>query len=942
MITFYIDTRVGDDTHGDGSAARPFKTLTHTLPLLEPGNEIAINDALIGNNDDFIHNEPTTVELIGLRDINIRFLKGLGKSSTSVVWKPSTVNSRCASLYMENCSGIKIDGAVFMSTSPLVTHTSAVKIVNCRDITVSNCRIHSGWTVDNSCNIGGELFSASNSTVIFTHCGFNQLNNSYTDHLDLIGVDGSGEYGLYSIYAKNLTSNNGMFRAVHVGPETRKVTIDGLLAYNLQSDLIDHAIGLDIESDESQVEFLLNAGQFSKVDIGVRVSNIPNGKVSKRIKHCTFYKTSKAVVADDSFLEVYSCAIHSTPTFTHEYPPGHVLTFNTYGVFAKNYSNVSVLNTILTGLNTALYAEEHSRITAEYLVWNNCLDLKSQVLNSEINAVQYVRRVDPKYVSIDFSVYGQFSLSDESPCIDSGKRYGDPFLGLAPDIGALERSRSLRIDDLPALVARSSRYIDKVPLTNIDIEGMIVQGLDTYDPEVQAGREGSAIKDIAVKPLTGLLSPYTTELEYIRDGLSFANIDRLSEDAADALASNLFVTRRTGDIASGIVRLYFEAPKATVIPAETEFNGTNLKFYSRQEVTVSAEEMSLNYDNGMYYIDTIAEAQIQGTQYNIPARSITSATTPLPEGVVAILNPYPFVGGENKETNLALKERTATAITVRDLVTKKGIIYVLPDVYKFITEVCPIGFRDPEMLRDEILGYHIGGKVDIYIKTAVLAEDSKVIAVAPRVIKLNSAEFGNVPIIQVTRLELLDPLTEDSLEIDIPLNKWTLLVNNPATRFSVLEDNQIELHPDYIGATIRIHYKWVPEIEALQDWVEESDNRVVCADLLVKHFTPCFIDFSIAYYAPQEYPEMATMIKLLVERVKSTKPLQESDIIDLCYELGVTYIVTPFTMRAEYHPVTGIVEVWESDTEISINRTGHLIPNNITCRYLGVDPKDNS
>lgn len=940
MISYYVDVRVGDDVHGDGTAARPFKTISRVVSELTPGDEIVINDVVIGNNEEFIYEEPGTLVLTGLLNINIRFLKGLGKSRSSVVLKPATVGVTASSVYIENCSNIKIDGATFLSTSPLVPHTSAVKIKNSSDISITNCEIHKDWTVDNSVNTDGELFSAYNSTVTFSKCGFNRLNNSYTNSLSLIGVDGAGEYSLYSIYAKNLTSNNGIFRAVHAKAETRKILIDGLLVNFAQSDLVDHSIGFDVESDDSQIDFLLNAGQFANLGIGIRAINIPNGKASKRIKHCTFYKTSKAIVAYNSFIEAYSCSIHSTAKFSHEYPPGHVNIYSSYGVFAQYYSNVLLVNTILTGLATALYAEEHSHIEAEYIVWNLCDNLKEWNTAASVTAVQYVRRVDPVYENLSEYTYGNFSLANNSPCIDSGKKYGDLFLGLAPDIGAMERSRTLRVDDLPALIARSSRYMTKVPLTNIDVEGMIVQGLDTYDPAVQAGREGSAVKDIAVKPLIGLLTPYTTELELIRDNMSFNNIETMTDDAADALASNLFVYRKAGDVASGIVRLYFEEPKSAVIPAEAEFGGASLKFYSRQEISISSEEMSLNYENGMYYVDVIVEAQAEGTEYNIAARTITTATTPLPSGVVAILNPYPFVGGENRESNQELKDRVATAITVRDLVTKKGITYVIPDTFPFVREIRPIGFRDPEMLRDEILGYHIGGKVDMYIKTAVLAEDSRIIEAAPQIIKINSAEFGNVPIVQITRLELLDPMTLDSLELDIPSNKWSLVVNNPATRFSILEDNQIELHPDYIGTTVKIHYKWVPEIDALQDWVENSDNRVVCADLLVKHFMPCFVDFSVAYYGPEEYPEMETMFRKLIEDLDSTKPLQASDLITICYDLGATYVVTPFTIRAELHNTDGTIVITESDTEIVTERTAHFLPNKITCQYLGVDPND--
>ena len=140
--------------------------------------------------------------------------------------------------------------------------------------------------------------------------------------------------------------------------------------------------------------------------------------------------------------------------------------------------------------------------------------------------------------------------------------------------------------------------------------------------------------------------------------------------------------------------------------------------------------MSLNYDNGLYYMDIPAAAGAEGVLYNIQAGEITKSTMSLPSGVVSVTNPSQFLGGNTSESNTELYNRVKMAITTRDLVTKRSIAYVLTEQFASIKDIVSIGFGDPEMLRDTVMGYHIGGKVDTYIKSGNITTGSMVIEYA--------------------------------------------------------------------------------------------------------------------------------------------------------------------------------------------------------------------
>ena len=88
-----------------------------------------------------------------------------------------------------------------------VAASAAIRVLNSTDVVVSKCIIHSAWQVDNSAI--GELISAYNSVMTVSGCSSDGLNNSYSNYLAFISVDGAGEYNLFTNTFQNLHSNNG-------------------------------------------------------------------------------------------------------------------------------------------------------------------------------------------------------------------------------------------------------------------------------------------------------------------------------------------------------------------------------------------------------------------------------------------------------------------------------------------------------------------------------------------------------------------------------------------------------------------------------------------------------------------------------------------------------------------------------------------------------------
>lgn len=935
-MNIYVDVIHGDNQNGDGTAGNPYRTLSFVAAVAGDGDEIRVN-----NPDTRTVFQDTPVVFEGRTNLTLRFLTTSSEPYSRAVWEPINVGTSDSIVSFSECTDCRLVGANFTSCkdkSGVILH--AVKAESCNKFSIGGCHIDSSWAVANAPEGSiGSMFlldgcvKSSVSSVIAS-----SLHNSFNTNYDIIALKGNADYEVFSCEFKDIQANNYRLNAIHIYPDVKKVTIDGFLAHVLTDDIDGNAVGIYVEGEDDYVpSFVFNSCQLSKSHIGIEVRGIKATSEEHKITHSTFYKCRTGIRVVDSNIDIYSCSISAGgTTYTYEYPPGTFVTNRTGGIRTTGSANVNVVNTLVTDCHYAFYAAGTSIISLDHIIWYSCEELSGTLSGGQVNVVEYVRASNPEYEGLHDYPWGNFMISGTSPCIDAGRTYGEEYLGAAPDVGAYERSRTIQATDLPSLLHRASRTSRFIPMTNIDIEGMIRRGLETCDPSMNIGREGSAVLDIAVKPLAGLLKPFVTELEEMKKNLSFANLAELSNDAADALAANLFVNRRAGSYASGVVRLYFNDPQEVMVPADIEFvTNANLKFYTTIGTYITAEEMSLNYENGLYYMDIPAVAGAEGILYNIRSGEITKSTMSLPSGVVSVTNPTQFTGGSTSESNAELYERIKMAITTRDLVTKRSIAYVLTEQFSSIKDIVSVGFGDPEMLRDTVMGYHIGGKVDTYIKSGNITKGSMVVEDAAENTPINGITWGDIPVLRIISIELIDKLTQDTTGIYLPKNKWRLQSESANTRFSTYEALNLHIDPAYVGQTLQVNYEYVPEMADIQRFVLDDANRVICTDILIKHYEPVYVSLSFGYYADAEIPGLVAMVRNFIFNITGDGVLKESELIEYLHSLGATHVVNPFQMSYTWHKVDGTSVSRSSDDYLEISGIACYLPDSVSCAYLG-------
>jgi len=265
----------------------------------------------------------------------------------------------------------------------------------------------------------------------------------------------------------------------------------------------------------------------------------------------------------------------------------------------------------------------------------------------------------------------------------------------------------------------------------LPIKDFIAQKIREFDSKIDVS-DGSVIGHVLIRVLSYILQPISDEVDNVIIGQSVQSIqeldnpDAFDEDAVDALVSNLFVSRKEGSKSSGTVRIYYYTPQeVSVEPYIYSFlSSKGFRFFNTDTIAMSANEMAVNRSGNFYYIDVAVEAENEGLEFNLDTGDITTFEFK-PSVVASVTNVSAFSGtGTARETNTDLINRVKDSVSVRDLVIGKGAITTLLEEFETLTEIQPVGFADPEMMRDIKDNAHVGGYADIYVKTAEVKTNS--------------------------------------------------------------------------------------------------------------------------------------------------------------------------------------------------------------------------
>lgn len=176
----------------------------------------------------------------------------------------------------------------------------------------------------------------------------------------------------------------------------------------------------------------------------------------------------------------------------------------------------------------------------------------------------------------------------------------------------------------------------------------------------------------------------------------------------------------------------------------------------------------------------------------------------------------------------------------------------------------------------------------------------------------------------------------------------------PRDRYSVFDDAIIILKPSALTLSYRVTYRWVPELVAVHNLCRTDSERVTGADVLPRHYVPCFVDITIGIRRDPTNintpanEDLAVLVKDYVNGRTGVLGVAASDISKILEDQGVDTVQTPFNMIGTLYNTDGTSIILESQDILTFpdvtlakdtiayatKRIVHFLPNNIVVQEV--------
>jgi len=234
-------------------------------------------------------------------------------------------------------------------------------------------------------------------------------------------------------------------------------------------------------------------------------------------------------------------------------------------------------------------------------------------------------------------------------------------------------------------------------------ELMAVQILQAAYPDLDL-RIGTGLRDTLIRPAGLVCATVKLASDYYFSQAAISNItDNSDPNLVNTILSNWFVTRNTGSPAVISARLYFAIQKPVTISTNTFFSPDNVNlYYPSSNLSYTASALTYDSSSSEWYIDVQLTAAAEGTQYNISSGSLLYFSSFDPYFLRAEIN-YLASISQASESNTQFVTRAGNSISTRNLINNPSILANLGATFNYLNQIQPIGFGDPEMVRDQIM-----------------------------------------------------------------------------------------------------------------------------------------------------------------------------------------------------------------------------------------------
>lgn len=267
------------------------------------------------------------------------------------------------------------------------------------------------------------------------------------------------------------------------------------------------------------------------------------------------------------------------------------------------------------------------------------------------------------------------------------------------------------------------------PDTYLQAEAYVQQLLLEAFPDRDFG-VGRGMYWLQVVPAAALAAMQLANARLVSNSLNLGairqNPDQASDDLADLLLSNYYVTRRSGAVSTGTVTYVVNRATAYVIRSgstlrvgSTEYlvSSSVFVYTSAAQVGQATDQLLQARSDGLFQFTVPVEAVETGSAGNQPRGTIFSPDAP-PPGFVRAVAATDISGGSDTQTLPDLIAQIPEKFAASTWGSRSTIRGLILDLYPQ-ADVGVSGFGDPEMLRDKHnpLGVASGGYTDIWVST---------------------------------------------------------------------------------------------------------------------------------------------------------------------------------------------------------------------------------
>ena len=294
--------------------------------------------------------------------------------------------------------------------------------------------------------------------------------------------------------------------------------------------------------------------------------------------------------------------------------------------------------------------------------------------------------------------------------------------------------------------------------------------------------------------------------------------------------------------------------------------------------------------NGMYHLDAIASATIEGTASQVPVNRVNLLVPPI-SGFSSVTNITPSSGGTDAETDSDFLARIIQSEKGRNLDTKYGYKNFfagqtgVSDVYVAVNS-------DPLMKRGE------GAETDIYIMGA---NDTS----ASDTLTYDAATMGGAIILNHQPVDSVVSVTQNGVSLVVGTNYTVALDFGGFAGSNKAVDKIILITPAVDGDVFVISYIYNELIGNLQTMLTTDENNVVASDILLKEAIdiPVDIEMDVVKSAGYSSSTVNDLLTTAIENYFSGQMLAggayEDDIVSIGKAtVGVDHIKIPLVKLA--------------------------------------------